>query len=289
MSVVALVDEDRRDPILTRWGGSLAVVLGAHAMVAAAMLTWRMPVEPVQPPPAAVMIDLAPMPQAPPAEPQETPPEPLPPQPEPLPEPPPPEPVVEPIPEPVPEPLPEPIVEPLPEPLAEPPPVEAEVTLPEPPPPPKVKPKDKPKPQPPKVERPKPEPAPRPTPPAAAAPALPAPPAPVAAAPAPGPVSTQTSRAVPTWQGLVLGHLERHKRYPRSAQVRRQEGVAQVRFVIDRQGRVLSARLEKSSGHEILDEETVSLVERASPLPAPPPEMPQERIELVVPVQFFVR
>ncbi|HEY0838066.1 MAG TPA: energy transducer TonB, partial [Azospirillum sp.] len=102
-------------------------------------------------------------------------------------------------------------------------------------------------------------------------------------------MSTQASRAVPTWQGLVLGHLERHKRYPRIAQMRRQEGVAQVRFVIDRQGRVLSARLETGSGHALLDEETVALVERASPLPPPPPEMPRERIELVVPVQFFVR
>ncbi|HYH18538.1 MAG TPA: energy transducer TonB [Azospirillum sp.] len=283
-------EEDRPGPALTRWGGSLAVVLGAHAMVAAAMLTGRMPVEAVPPPPGAVMIDLAPMPQVPPAAPQEASPEPRPAQPEPPPPALPREPAVEsePVPVPVPNPVVAPVPEPLAEPLPEPPPVEAEVALPDPPKPP-PKPKEKPKPQPPRVERPKPAPAPGPTPPAAAAPTVPAPPAPVAAAPAPGPASTQVSRAVPAWQGLVLGHLERHKRYPRLAQIRRLEGVAQVRFILDRQGRVLSARLEKSSGHAILDEETVSLVERASPLPTPPPEMPQERIELVVPVQFFVR
>ena len=269
---------------MARWGGSLLLVLGAHGGLAAAMLSWRVAVEAVEPPPAAVMIDLAPMPVAPPVEqapmePAEPPPPEPPPLEEQLPEPDlPPEPVIEP--------------EPLPEPLPEPPPVEPEVALPEPPPPPpkpkpKPKPKEPPRPKEPPVERPKPrqEVAPAPPP----APAAPVAPAAVAAAPAPGPVSTRNSRALPSWQGLLIGHLERHKRYPRSAQARRQEGVAQVRFVIDREGKVLSVRLEKSSGHEVLDAETVAMVERASPLPAPPPELARDRFELVVPVQFFIR
>ncbi|XKH37828.1 energy transducer TonB [Azospirillum doebereinerae] len=83
--------------------------------------------------------------------------------------------------------------------------------------------------------------------------------------------------------------MERHKRYPRSAQARRQEGVSQVRFTIDRQGNVLSVQLDKTSGHGVLDEETVEMVRRASPLPAPPDDMAQDRIELVVPVQFFLK
>ena len=109
---------------------------------------------------------------------------------------------------------------------------------------------------------------------------------PAPAAPAP---SAAPSRAVPSWQGRLLSHLERHKRYPRSAQARRQEGVAQVRFTIDRNGNVLSVRLDRSSGVASLDEETVEMVQRASPLPAPPEEMAKDRIELVVPVQFFIR
>ncbi|MBK3731649.1 TonB family protein, partial [Azospirillum brasilense] len=87
----------------------------------------------------------------------------------------------------------------------------------------------------------------------------------------------------------VLGHLERYKRYPRIAQMRRQQGVPQVAITIDRQGRVVSVRLHKGSGFEALDEETIALVERASPLPAPPPEVAQDRMELVVPVQYFLR
>ncbi|MBP2229562.1 protein TonB [Azospirillum agricola] len=262
-----------------RWSGSFLLALGVHAAAGIAFMAWHVPVEPIDAEPPAVMLELAPLPVAPP--------EPTPameaPPPEPVVEPPPPEP---PPPEPEPPP-PEPIVEPPPPP--EPPPVvEPEVVLPKPPPePPKPKPEPKKEPPKPKKEPPKPPP-PRAAPQVApVAPAAPAPaPAPVAAAPAP---SMAPSRAVPSWQGRVLGHLERHKRYPRSAQARRQEGVAQVRFVIDREGKVLSVQLDKTSGTAVLDEETVEMVRRASPVPAPPEEMTQDRIELVVPVQFFLK
>jgi periplasmic protein TonB len=274
---------------VTRWGGSLALALGAHAAAALAVVAWHAPLTPLAADPPAVLLELAPLPVAPP-EPTpiaEAPPAPPPPEPvvEPPPEPPPPDPVVEPPPPP------DPVVEPPP---PEPPPVvEPEVALPKPPP-------DQPKPKPetpkPETAKPKPEKAkpakpkpPRPV--AAAQPTQPtappvAAPAPVAAAPAP---STAPSRVSPSWQGRVLSHLERYKRYPRAAQARRQEGVAQVRFTIDREGRVLAASLDSSAGHTLLDEETLEMVRRASPLPPPPGEMTQERIELVVPVQFFLK
>lgn len=97
------------------------------------------------------------------------------------------------------------------------------------------------------------------------------------------------STAIPTWQGEVLAHLERHKRYPRSARLRRSEGVTVVRFVMDRGGRVVSVRLERPSGSGLLDEESLALLERAQPLPPPPDEITGDRIELVVPVQFQLR
>jgi len=269
---------ERTSPTLARWGGSLLLVLGAHAAVGVGVLSWRVAVEDAAAPPAAVMLDLAPMPEVAPPEPTPTL-ESMLPEPEVLPEP-----VIEPMVEP--EPLPE--VQPEP-----PPPVPAEVALPEPPPKPKPKPKEPPKPTPPKVERERPKPPAEvkpktDTPPTQAAPSTAAAPT-AAATPSPLPPAAHTSNAVPTWQGLVISHLERHKRYPRIAQVRRQQGVPQVRITIDRQGRVLAAKLVKGSGFEALDEETLALAERASPLPAPPPEMAQNQIELVVPVQYFLR
>jgi protein TonB len=88
---------------------------------------------------------------------------------------------------------------------------------------------------------------------------------------------------------LLRTWLERHKEYPRRAQLRRQEGTALLRFVMDRDGHVLSYRIEESSGHATLDDAVEEMLERAQPLPTMPPEMTQARLELVVPVTFQLR
>jgi len=103
------------------------------------------------------------------------------------------------------------------------------------------------------------------------------------------PPAPQTSTGKPTWEGLVLGALNKAKRYPREASFRRQQGVPYIRFVMDRRGKVLSSRLERSSGFRALDDEAVALPKRAAPLPEPPEDVPGDRIELVVPVEFFMR
>lgn len=243
-----------------RWSGSLAVVLGLHAGAVGVMLAWNANSAPAAPPPAALVIDLAPMVQAP-EPPPEPPPEDIPPEPEP----PPPEP------EPEPEPLPEPEIE-------EPPPVVEPAV---PPPPKKVERKPPPPPKPVAV-KPPPEVAPPPPP-------AQAPPAQQAAAPRVDKPVVSRSNAVPTWQGTLLAHLERHKRYPRLAQARRQEGVVKIAFTLDRRGNVLAASVRGPSGHRLLDAEAMEMLDRAAPLPPPPPEVEGDTVELVVPVQFFMK
>ena len=117
------------------------------------------------------------------------------------------------------------------------------------------------------------------------------PPAPETTAPPnrPAPPAASAAAAAQTWQGRLLAHLERRKRYPAEARARRLQGVAHVRFTIDRQGRVLSAAVERSSGHAALDREALALLQRAQPLPAPPAETLGERITLTVPVEFFTK
>ncbi|MPT49375.1 MAG: energy transducer TonB, partial [Sphingobium sp.] len=51
----------------------------------------------------------------------------------------------------------------------------------------------------------------------------------------------------------------------------------------------LSVRLERSSGFRSLDDEAVALPKRASPLPKPPEDVKGDTIELVVPVEFFMK
>lgn len=117
------------------------------------------------------------------------------------------------------------------------------------------------------------------------------PPAPETTAPPsrPAPPAASAAAATQTWQGRLLAHLERRKRYPAEARARRLQGVTHVRFTMDRQGRVLAAAVERGSGHVALDREALALLQRAQPLPAPPAETPGERITLTVPVEFFTR
>ena len=103
---------------------------------------------------------------------------------------------------------------------------------------------------------------------------------------------TRVARAHPrtaSYEQILLAHLERNKRYPRAARSQRQQGVVLVRFQMDRQGRILSSRLARSSGHDLLDEEVMELLQRAQPLPAPPHSISGTAIELTVPVEFHLR
>jgi protein TonB len=111
------------------------------------------------------------------------------------------------------------------------------------------------------------------------------------------PASVQTAdaaRAVsagppPDYLSRLRAWLERHKQYPRMAQLRRQEGTALLRFTMLRDGRVVAHRLDRSSGHAVLDREAEELIERASPLPAMPADMTQNSLEVVVPIAFALR
>jgi protein TonB len=109
----------------------------------------------------------------------------------------------------------------------------------------------------------------------------------VAAAPEQGQINISNPNAIPTWKRQVVGLLERHKRYPEGAQARNQHGNVQLAFTLDRQGRVIASRIEKSSGSTALDEATLDLVRRAQPFPPPPPEM--AGFEFSVPIRYNIR
>lgn len=109
-----------------------------------------------------------------------------------------------------------------------------------------------------------------------------------AAAPMPG-ASARNSNAMPNWTSQLVARLERYKRYPSEAQSRGESGVVRLAFSVDRGGGVHHARIVGSSGSSVLDRETLSLVERASPLPAPPSELSGAQIAVVVPIRYNIR
>jgi periplasmic protein TonB len=237
---------------LTRYGTSLAVVLGVHAIAIAIALHWSAP-RTVQLPPAAMVIDLAPMPAPPPPAPPKvvTPPQP-----------------------------PAPVEElPLPK-LAEAPKPTIQVPKP-------VKPK--PKPQPPKPVEKKPEPPkekPYEAPPSDTPPTNT--PAEKSAQPAPGP-SPQQVAAKASWEGALLAHLQKYKKYPQSALNSGKEGMNRLRFVVDAQGNVLSYELVGRSGNANLDRATLDMIRNAQPLPKPPADMVKSgSIEIVAPFVYNI-
>jgi len=234
---------------LTRYSGSLLLVLAVHAVAIIVALRWSAP-QAIELPPAAMMVELAPTPE---------------------PAPPPPPKVVQPPTPPAP-------VEEIPVPkLAEAAKPEIAVTKP-------VKPK--PKPQPPKPQK-KPEPPqekpaeqkPVDTPPTNAKPEK-------SAAPTQSP-PTPPSNALPSWQGDLLRHLSKYKKYPEDARRRGMQGINRLRFVVDAEGRVLSYEIAGGSGSAALDRATLEMIRRAQPLPKPPAEILNNgTIEILAPFVY---
>ncbi|GBQ26765.1 TonB periplasmic protein [Acetobacter estunensis NRIC 0472] len=258
----ALQHEQQRERRL--WGTALtAVVTFVAVSVALSTLIPRSPPAVSLPPPAAIAIDLAPLPTAIPTPPQDVPkgPKQTQAQPDPTPEEPP---KIAAPPSPAPHP-------PAPVPKTETRKIVKKTV---------VKPvshKEKPLPL-------KEAPAERTT----APPSTEAPPAVTQASPSPGASSSHASRAPASWQSDLVARLERFKRYPTEAQRHREEGTPLLTFTMNRKGRVLSARLTKPSGYTLLDQETLALVRRAEPLPEPPDSVSGDTITLTVPIEFYV-
>jgi protein TonB len=111
----------------------------------------------------------------------------------------------------------------------------------------------------------------------------------IAAAPTQGQLVPDNPTAIPTWKTQIVALLERNKRYPQAAQSRREQGVAQVFFSLDRNGRVIDSRVVRSSGASSLDEEALALLRRAQPFPAPPRELRGDHVDLTVPIRFNLK
>lgn len=236
---------------LTRYSGSLLLVLAVHAIAVLLALRWPAS-QAIELPPPAMMIELPPLP------------EPMPPPPA----------VVQPPTPPAPE---EEI--PMPE-VAEAP--KPEIVVPK-----KVE-KPKPKPQPKKPIEKKPEPPKEQPVDEKPVEAPPAPKVEKAAAPtAPQSPPSPPSTALPSWQGDLLRHLAKYKKYPEDARRRGMQGVARLRFVVDAEGNVLSYSIASTSGSPSLDRATMEMIRRAQPVPKPPAEVLNNgSIEILAPFVY---
>ncbi len=111
-------------------------------------------------------------------------------------------------------------------------------------------------------------------------------PAPPIEPPKPEPIQADVDNALGEY-GSVLGRaIAKHKQYPKIAQMRGWTGDVLLDLKIDGSGNVLSAKVRESSGHEVLDNQALEMVRKASPFPAPPEALRSRSFNITVPVSF---
>jgi protein TonB len=95
------------------------------------------------------------------------------------------------------------------------------------------------------------------------------------------------SDATENYRGMVRTHIQRYLQYPSDANRRGERGRALVRFWYDNSGRITSAKVMEGSGSSLIDQAAQATVQRASPIPAPPPEYRGKYFDL--PLSFEIR
>lgn len=103
------------------------------------------------------------------------------------------------------------------------------------------------------------------------------------------PSAGASGAAVADWRSMVVSKLQAAKRYPSGAESRREQGVVTLSFTLSRNGAVLARSVARSSGYPELDQEVLSMVQRAAPFPPFPAGMNQASQQLTAPVRFSLR
>jgi protein TonB len=119
--------------------------------------------------------------------------------------------------------------------------------------------------------------------------------APQVAALTPDPAREVVSTAPPSPE-LLAGYgrsiselLGRYRSYPRIAQMRGWEGSVTMRLTVAPGGKLVEAKVEASSGHDVLDDEAMKMVGKVASLPSPPEGLRDREFAVRVPVVFRLR
>jgi periplasmic protein TonB len=83
-------------------------------------------------------------------------------------------------------------------------------------------------------------------------------------------------------------HLAKFKHFPSEAVKLKQEGTAIIEFVLARDGTVLEAHIQKSSGFPLLDQATLEMIHKASPVPPLPARVVGDRVSIAIPTGFKI-
>ena len=88
------------------------------------------------------------------------------------------------------------------------------------------------------------------------------------------------------WLAEALwGRIEQLKRYPASARLNRWEGKVILRAVIKEDGHIADLRIAQSSGHDVLDQDALGLMQQVSPIPLKQP-LGHSQVVVHIPISY---
>jgi periplasmic protein TonB len=82
--------------------------------------------------------------------------------------------------------------------------------------------------------------------------------------------------------------VTRYRKYPDDAIKEKQEGTVALGFRFSRDGTVLDAWVERSSGFPLLDQAALNMIHAASPIPKVPERYAGDTLTLVMPENFKI-
>ncbi len=96
----------------------------------------------------------------------------------------------------------------------------------------------------------------------------------------------QVTQYLESYSSLLANAIAKYKQYPKIAQMRGWQGNVIADLEIDSKGSVMSVKIKKSSTYEVLDNEALEMIKKASPFPPPPENLRGKNFNVLVPISF---
>ena len=96
----------------------------------------------------------------------------------------------------------------------------------------------------------------------------------------------QLTQHLESYSSLLANAIAKYKQYPKIAQMRGWQGTVIADLEIDSKGTVISIKIKKSTTYEVLDNEALEMIRKASPFPAPPESLRGKNFNVLVPISF---